>query len=128
MTEPVWLDEDIAIAIHNAMIERHGGSEGVRDAGLLSSALERPRNRQAYEQPTLAELAAAYAFGIAKNHPFIDGNKRVAFMAAYTFLGLNGFQLVASETDAAIKFLALAAGELEEVELADWIAANIEAV
>jgi death-on-curing protein len=125
MTEPIWLDENIANAIHAAMIAKHGGSAGTRDAGLLASALERPRNRWAYEQPTLAELAAAYGFGIARNHPFIDGNKRVAFMAAYTFLGLNGYRLTAPEAEAAVTFLALAAGELAEVELADWIAANL---
>ena len=128
MTEPEWHDENIAVAIHAAMISKHGGSDGVRDRGLLSSALDRPRNRWAYEQPTLAELAAAYAFGIARNHPFIDGNKRVAFMAAYTFLGLNDHRLTATESDAAITFLALAAGELEEVALADWIAAYLDEI
>jgi len=128
MTEPSWLDESIANAIHVAMISKHGGLAGTRDPGLLASALDRPRNRWVYEQPTLPELAAVYAFGIAGNHPFVDGNKRVAFMAAYVFLGLNGYRLTATEPDATLTFLALAAGELEEVELADWIAANIAAI
>jgi len=128
MTEPLWLDGQITLSLHADQIARFGGSDGVRDHGLLESALDRPRNRWAYEQPTLAELAAAYAFGLARNHPFVDGNKRIALAAADVFLQLNGFELICSEPDAVVTFLALAAGELEEVELADWITVNLAAV
>ncbi len=125
MTEPVWLPEQLVLSIHAEQIARFGGSDGIRDEGLLASALDRPRNRWAYEQPTLAEMAAAYAFGLARNHPFIDGNKRIALAAADVFLQLNGFELVCSEPDAVATFLALAAGELEEIELADWFERNL---
>jgi death-on-curing protein len=114
--------------MHADQVGSHGGSFGLRDEGLLASAIERPRHRWAYETPDMTELAAAYAFGIARNHPFVDGNKRAAFMAAYTFLGLNGMELTASELSAVITFLALAAGELEEVEFADWFREHVEPV
>ena len=128
MTEPLWLDKRIALAMHEMLIRDYGGSAGVRDEGLLESALARPQNQVAYGDPTLAEMAAAYAFGIARNHPFVDGNKRTALMAAYAFLRMNGLRLTAPEVEAATVIRDLAAGEIGESELAAWIAANLEEV
>lgn len=113
-------------AMHVALIAEHGGAEGVRDQNLLSSALARPRNPIAYGDPSIFELAASHAFGIAKNHPFVDGNKRTALMAAYTFLHLNGWELVGSEPEAVVVMRELAAGEIDEAELARWIEANAQ--
>lgn len=124
MSEPVWLSTDIVKAVDSQQIAQHGGADGVRDDGLLESALARPRQKRAYGDPTIPEMAAAYAFGIARNHPFVDGNKRTALMAAYVFLRLNGFVLDAPEVDAAVTFRALAAGEIDENQLADWLKAN----
>ncbi len=128
MTEPIWLDNRIALAMHETLIREYGGSGGVRDEGLLESALARPQNQAAYGDPSLAELAAAYAFGIARNHAFVDGNKRTALMAAYTFLRMNGLRLSAPEVEAATMIRDLAAGEIGEEELAAWITANVEEV
>ncbi|MCH8111356.1 MAG: type II toxin-antitoxin system death-on-curing family toxin [Proteobacteria bacterium] len=128
MTEPIWLDKRIALAMHETLIREYGGSGGVRDEGLLESALARPQNQAAYGDPTLAEMAAAYAFGIARNHPFVDGNKRTALMAAYAFLRMNGLRLNAPEVEAATVIRDLAAGEIGEEELAAWITANLEEV
>ena len=128
MTEPLWLDKRIALAMHETLIRDYGGSAGVRDEGLLESALARPQNQVAYGDPTPAEMAAAYAFGIARNHPFVDGNKRTALMAAYAFLRMNGLRLTAPEVEAATVIRDLAAGEIGESELAAWIAANLEEV
>lgn len=122
--EPRFLTLDEVIAIHQMQLTAFGGASGVRDAGMLESAVDRPRNRWAYEQPPLPRLAAAYAFGIARNHPFVDGNKRAAFVAAYTFLGINGLEFTASEAEVVNVFLALAAGEIEEESLAMWFADN----
>lgn len=124
MTEPEWLTTDIITAIHSQQIAQHGGLDGVRDTGLLESALARPRQKHAYGDPGVPELAAAYAFGIARNHPFVDGNKRTALMAAYVFLRLNGLVLDAPEVEAAATFRNLAAGEIDEAQLADWLKAN----
>jgi death-on-curing protein len=121
MSEPFWLTRQIIVAIHDEQLAIHGGAGGLRDEGLLESALDRPRNRWAYEQAELAELAAAYAFGIARNHPFVDGNKRTSLLALYTFLGVNGIDFVVAEADAAAMILALAAGEVSEESLARWI-------
>jgi death-on-curing protein len=118
MSEPFWLTRQIIVAIHDEQLAIHGGAGGLRDEGLLESALDRPKNRWAYEQ---AELAAAYAFGIARNHPFVDGNKRTSLLALYTFLGVNGIDFVVAEADAAAMILALAAGEVSEESLARWI-------
>jgi death on curing protein len=115
-------------AIHNQQLMRFGGGEGVRDDGLLFSALVRPENLVAYDAPDAATLAASYAFGIARNHPFIDGNKRAALVTAATFLIKNGFELVASEADATLTFMALAAGELSEAQLADWMRQHMSAL
>ncbi len=128
MTEPIWLDKRIALAMQETLIREYGGSGGVRDEGLLESALARPQNQTAYGDPTLAEMAAAYAFGIARNHPFVDGNKRTALMAAYAFLRMNGLRLNAPEVEAATVIRDLAAGEIGEEELAAWITANLEEV
>ncbi len=121
MTEPIWLPVDLVLAIHERQSHRFGGPSGVRDFGMLESAVGRPRNRWAYEQGDLASLAAAYAFGIARDHPFVDGNKRVGFLALVTFLGLNGIDFVADEAEAAVIIRDLAAGLVNEEGLARWI-------
>lgn len=122
MNEPRWLNVTMIRAIHTSQVQEHGGSLGLRDQGLLASALDRPRNRFHYEpEADLFDLAAAYGFGLARNHPFVDGNKRVAFQAMYLFLGLNGFRIDAEEPDAVRLILALATGDLPEAELADWL-------
>jgi death on curing protein len=120
--EPRWLTPPLIRAIHTSQVQEHGGSLGLRDQGLLDSALDRPRNRFHYEsEADLFDLAAAYGFGLARNHPFVDGNKRVAFQAMYVFLGLNGLRIEAEEPDVVRLILALAAGDLPEPELADWL-------
>jgi len=124
MTEPSWLSEEVIIAIHDEQLAIHGGGAGLRDAGMLASALERPINKWAYEDAGLPELAAAYAFGLAKNHPFIDGNKRTALLALYAFLFINDVDFIVPEADAAAIILALAAGEVEEEGLTRWIRDN----
>jgi death on curing protein len=123
--EPKWLTAPMILAIHDEQLAIHGGSPGIRDAGLLESALDRPRNKWAYESSDLAGLAAAYGYGIARNHPFIDGNKRTSLLAIYTFLGRNGFNFVVPEAEAAAMILALAAGEVNEENLARWIRDNL---
>lgn len=127
MDQIVWLLEETAIAIHQRQISEHGGIEGLRDEGLLASALARPQNLLAYAQapPDLAALAAAYAYGIARDHPFVDGNKRTALVAARTFLLLNGVNLEASQDEKYLTFMQLAAGTLTEDQLADWIRKRI---
>ena len=122
MKEPRWLSETVVLTVHADQIREHGGSLGLRDGGLLDSALSRPRNRFAYESGSdLCDLAASYGFGIARNHPFVDGNKRVAFQAMYVFLGLNGLRIDAPEEEVVGLMLALASGGLEEPELASWL-------
>lgn len=118
--EHVWLDSRIAHAIHERQLAEHGGGIGVRDEGALESALSRPVNRWAYGEDELVALAAAYAFGIARNHPFADGNKRTAWIMARLFLMANGVEIVFDKIEAINTVLALAAGELSEDELADW--------
>jgi death-on-curing protein len=127
MAKIVWLLEETVIAIHQRQISEHGGIEGLRDGGLLSSALTRPQNLLAYAQspPDLAALAAAYAYGIARDHPFADGNKRTALVAARTFLILNGVNLEASQDEKYLSFLQLAQGAVTEEQLADWIRKRI---
>ncbi|MBC8167750.1 MAG: type II toxin-antitoxin system death-on-curing family toxin [Bryobacteraceae bacterium] len=121
-----WLREKEVRAMHLELIADQGGMPGVRSPELLDSALARAQNLATYGEPTLAELAATYAFGVAKNHPFVDGNKRVALTCAGVFLELNGWQLTASQEDAVVTILALAAGELSEAQLAAWFAQNLE--
>ncbi len=120
--EPVWIRDDVVRAIHRRQLAEHGGSEGVRDAGLLDSALARPKNLFAYADaaPELAALAAAYAIGIIKNHPFVDGNKRTAFVVSRTFLVLNGVDIDATKEEKYRTFMKAAAGMLTQDELADW--------
>jgi death-on-curing protein len=124
MQEPVWIREIEVLALHNRLLSQFGGSEGIRDAALLDSALARPKNRYAYaEAPlTLAELAAAYAYGICKNHPFVDGNKRTALAVAMIFSEFNGAEVNATQEDAYLTFLGLAAGSVSENELVAWFA------
>jgi death-on-curing protein len=125
MSEPVWLSRAALEMLHNESLAEHGGPAGLRDTGLLDSALARPRNLFAYGTSTdLFRLAAAYAFGIAKNHPFVDGNKRAAFIAAGLFLRINGIRLQANRAQAAAAVFDLAAGELSESEFAEWLRRN----
>ena len=120
-----WIAKEAILAIHTELIVEHGGSHGVRDEALLESALGRPQNLASYtDGATLHDLAAAYAFGIAKNHPFVDGNKRTALMAAYVFLHMNGLRLVAEEVDAIVVMTELAAGNVTEAQLAAWLKKN----
>jgi death-on-curing protein len=116
-----WLREDVVVAMHGEQIAAHAGSSGLRDAGLLSSALTRPQNQAAYGKASVFDLAAAYAFGIISNHPFVDGNKRTGFLAAYVFLVLNGWELMASEAEAVAAVSALAAREMDEAGFSDWL-------
>jgi death-on-curing protein len=116
----VWISANVALAAHTEQLAEHGGGDGIRDAGMLESAMARPRNLAEYGDPDIAALAAAYAFGIARNHPFIDGNKRTAAVVSETFLMLNGHTLSASDAEWVVAIVALAAGELAEEELADW--------
>jgi len=118
--EPEWLDNKFALAIHDRQLAEHGGASGIRDAGALESALSRPVNQWVYGENELVSLGAAFAFGIARNHPFADGNKRTAWVVARTFLALNGVRLAFDKADAIAKVQQLAAGELSEEELADW--------
>jgi death on curing protein len=122
----IWVALAVAEAAHAEQLAEHGGGEGVRDAGLLESAMARPQNLATYGEPDVAALAAAYGFGIARNHPFIDGNKRTAAVVAETFLALNGYGLLASDAELVVAFLALAAGELSEDELADWFRGHLQ--
>ena len=125
MTEPEWLTVDLVLAIHDEQLREFGGPAGLRDAGALESALGRARNRWAYEGGDLPRLAAAYGFGIARNHPFVDGNKRAALLAIIAFLGLNDVEFTASEAEAVVMIRDLAAGVIDEDVLARWIADNI---
>jgi death on curing protein len=124
-TEPVWIGSSTVLAIHDEQLAEHGGQSSVRDLGLLESALARPRNRFAYADPGLPILAASLAFGIARNHPFVDGNKRTALVVAELFLMLNGVELIATDEGCVVTFLGLAAGELSEAQLASWIASHV---
>ncbi len=119
--EPIWLEARDALAIHDRQIAEHGGLSGVRDLALLDSALSRPVNIWHYGEDDVSQLAAAYAFGIARNHPFSDGNKRTAWVLARLFLALNGYTLAFNAQDAIATVIALAAGELSEDELASWL-------
>jgi death on curing protein len=126
MTENwIWVSLEVALAAHQEQIVEHGGGEGVRDNGLLESAMARPQNLALYGEPKAAELAASYAFGIARNHPFVDGNKRTAAVVSETFLLLNGYTLDATDAELVVVFLALAAGELTEEEMADWFRTHL---
>ena len=121
MSHWTWIEKVVVWAVHEAQLAEHGGSAGVRDAGLLASALARPLNLVAYGEPDAAALAAAYGFGIARNHPFIDGNKRTAFVCTELFLVLNGASLSADDANCVATMLALAAGDLAEADFASWL-------
>lgn len=125
MKKWVWIDPRAIRLIHDEQLAEHGGPAGIRSEALLESALARPQNVAAYGKPDAAELAASYARGLAKNHPFVDGNKRTAFVAMELFLALNGFELVADDVACVTTMLAVAAGDIDESELAQWIRANI---
>lgn len=122
MSEPFWLNRTTVLAIQGELLARFGGLDGIRDEGLLDSALNRPLQLFHYGDPGVFDLAASYAEGIVKNHPFLDGNKRAGFMAAYTFLGINGLQLEAPEEEAVLQTLALAAGAIGAQEFSEWLA------
>ncbi len=129
MKDPVWIRDDVVLAIHRRQLAEHGGVEGVRDKNILASAMARSKNLLAYAdyEPDLAILAASYAYGITGNHPFVDGNKRTAFVVCRTFLKLNGHDLAASQEAKYLTFLDLAADRLSENELADWIREHLKA-
>jgi death-on-curing protein len=116
-----WIDRRALLILHDESLAEHGGSMGLRDAGLLDSALAKPENLAAYGSPDYADLAASYAAGLSQNHPFLDGNKRAAFLSIGLFLYLNGYRLRASQSEATLVMLALAAGEIQEQELGHWI-------
>ena len=119
-----WVEKSALVLLHDESLAEHGGAPGLRDEGLFESALARPENLAAYEQPDFASLAAAYGVGLAKNHPFVDGNKRAAFLAVALFLALNGYRLTADQVDATRTTLAVAAGEMNEANFAEWIRHN----
>jgi death-on-curing protein len=121
MTEPEWLPLTVILAIHEEQLAQHGGAEGLRDAGVLESAIARPRNLLAYGSPDLIELAASLAFGIVKGHAFIDGNKRTAFVTMAVFLALNGIELTATDAEKVVAMQDLAAGDLPEAGFAAWL-------
>ncbi|HJV69277.1 type II toxin-antitoxin system death-on-curing family toxin [Ideonella sp.] len=123
----VWLDAQVLAAVHEEQLAEHGGAAGVRDAGLFESALASARNLAAYGEPDVAELAAAYGHGLARNHPFIDGNKRTAFVAAELFLALNRQELIADDADCVLTMLAVAEGSLDEAAIAAWIRSRMQA-
>ena len=124
MKTSVWVVRETVLSLHDQSLVEYGGGAGIRDEGLLDSALHKPEQLFHYGKPTIFDLAASYGFGIVKNHPFIDGNKRAGFVVAIVFLELNGYHFHASEADAAVNTLALAAGELSESHFAAWLKAN----
>jgi death-on-curing protein len=128
MKEPVWVLRETVFALQEELLAQFGGSAGVREEHLLDSALARPQHLFAYGQPGLFDLAASYAFGLVKNHAFVDGNKRIGFTVATLFIQLNGYRFVADEADAVVRTLALAAGEMTESAYAEWLSANSQPV
>ncbi len=129
MEEPIWLEARLVLTMHEEQIREHGGSYGVRDEGLMESALARPKQLFHYgEKVDMLALAAAYGHGVAKNHPFVDGNKRTAFQCMYVFLYINGIEITASEIDVVVTMLGLADGSISEMQLAAWLKANYEKI
>lgn len=122
----VWLSRQFVIAVHDEQLAEHGGAPGIRDENLLESALARPLNRAGYSDPDIAELAALYALGVARNHPFVDGNKRTAFASMVAFLSLNGAPLMADEVDVVITMLGMAAGDISDDEFIAWVPGHVE--
>lgn len=125
MSEPIWIEEDLVLAIHDRLLAEHGGADGVRDMPLLHSALARPQNHLAYAKPDIIELAAKYMIGLLKNHPFVDGNKRTGFVIGVLFLELNGRRFTSSEEAAARAFLDLAGSRIDESGLLAFLRANV---
>lgn len=123
-----WVDRRLLVTLHDESLSEHGGVSGLRDEGLLESALARPLNLVAYGEPDFADLAAAYGIGLAKNHPFVDGNKRAAFLAVGLFLRLNGRRLVASQADALITMVGVASGEIDDLRFAGWLRSHSQEV
>jgi death-on-curing protein len=123
----IWIQRSVVLAAHGEQLAEHGGASGVRDMGLLESALARAPNLAAYDDPDVAALAAGYGFGIARNHPFVDGNKRAALIATELFLALNGYELMVGDAECVVTILALAAGELDEAEFGAWLRAHLVA-
>ena len=121
-----WINRQVLLLLHDESLAEHGGASGLRDEGLLESALARPLNLALYGEPDVASLAASYGLGLAKNHAFVDGNKRAAFLAVGLFLGLNGYRLHATQADATLTVLSVAAGEMDEDEFAQWIRIHIK--
>ena len=128
MSSWVWINSAVLIAVHDSQLAEHGGGAGVRDHGLLASALSRPENLAAYGEPDVADLAAAYGFGISRNHAFIDGNKRTGFVAAAMFLRLNGYKLVADDASKVLTMVAVSAGDITEAEFAAWIRLHVNKI
>ncbi len=126
MTRWVWIDAAVLRAVHEEQLAEHGGASGTRDEGLFESALARPENLAAYGAPDIAALAAAYGWGLARNHPFVDGNKRTAFVATELFLMLNGFELTADDASCILTMLTVAAGDMSEDAFAAWIRAHLQ--
>ena len=127
MSDWKWINRQVLLLLHDESLAEHGGAAGIRDEGLLDSALARPRNLALYEEPDVAGLAASYAVGLAKNHAFVDGNKRAAFLSVGLFLGLNGYRLQASQVAATLAMLAVAAGEMDEPGFAAWVRQHLQA-
>ena len=121
----VWLSRELVLAVHDEQLAEHGGATGICDEGQLESALARPLNRAGYGDPDVAEMAAVYALGIIKNHPFVDGNKRTAYVALELFIRLNGLRFPVSDADAVIMTLRLAAGDIPEAEVITWVRSNV---
>jgi death-on-curing protein len=123
-----WLDPRLALALHAEQLAEHGGAAGIRNAGLLTSALSRPQNLASYGNPDVADLASAHAWGIIRNHPFVDGNKRVALILCETFLIINGYELDADDVPLTMVFVELAAGTMDEATLANWLRSRIRRI
>jgi death on curing protein len=126
VNHPIWVDRQTVLSLHAESLAIFGGAGGVRDLGLLDSALARPQNLHAYGEGDVAALAAAYAFGIIRNHPFVDGNKRIGFITAAVFLEANGYRFAGSEAEVVVQTLALAASEIDEAEFAAWLRDNVQ--
>lgn len=124
MKEPIWIEPNLVLAMHDRLLAEHGGPSSLRDRGLLESALARPRHLWTYKQPDIATLAASYIVGLIRNHPFVDGNKRTGFMTGYVFLARNDLHLTGSEFEATRYMFAVANGEIEEEALTDWLRIN----
>lgn len=126
MSEWEWVNRQVLLLLHEESLAEHGGASGIRDEGLLDSALNRPVNLALYEEPDIASLAASYGIGLAKNHAFLDGNKRAAFLAVGLFLAVNGYRLHATQADATLTMLDVAAGQLPEADFAQWIRSHLK--